>query len=157
MRILRWARKHLVLLVLAATVLVPVTLGLHWWYWPSVPTLVADEVQSIEVHLLPFPKGYDADNCQDEARVTITAPAQIGALLDVFRTAERASEHKCPNSGTITIRTKSGDTEELGILPGHNSAYYEYRYGNRINRVDRGRFVAALKAIGVSRVKLSPP
>jgi len=55
------------------------------------------------------------------------------------------------------IRMKGGSTEELGILPGHNPVYYEYRYGSRINRVDRGRLLAALKTMGVKQVKLSAP
>src|SRR5262249_10520382 len=77
MRILRRLRKHSVLIVLTATALVPAALGLYWWFWPSVPTLLADEVRSIEVHLLPFTKGYDADSRQEEARVITTDPAQI--------------------------------------------------------------------------------
>ena len=52
---------------------------------------------------------------------------------------------------------KDGSVEELGILPGHDSAYYEYRYGSRINRVEREPFLAALKAIGVRQILLSPP
>ncbi|HEV3144199.1 MAG TPA: hypothetical protein VGZ47_09970, partial [Gemmataceae bacterium] len=100
----------------------------YWWYWPSVPSASPDQVASVEVLLIE--DGYkDKPNYQKGATITTTDPAQIRALLDVFSGAERASEHKCGDSGVITIRTKDGRVEKFGILPGHNEAYYEYRLG----------------------------
>jgi hypothetical protein len=140
-------------------ILVPVALVLQWWFLPSIPGVSADEVKAIEVHLVRFHQINESDpnNRQIEARLKTTDPAKIQALLDVFKGAERASDHKCGNSGTIRIIQKDGSVEELGILPGHDSAYYEYRYGSRINRVEREPFLAALKAIGVRQILLSPP
>jgi len=128
-----------------------------WWLLPSVPELSADRVESIEVHLDRWENREIPDNQQKEATVKTDDPQRIQALLDVFQTAKRASEHKCASSGTLTIHKRHGSVETMGILPGHDSAYYEYRYGTRINRVNRQQFLAALKAIGVQQIKESPP
>ena len=159
MRIYRWLRRHPLLVVAATAFLVTAAIGLNWWYWPSVPTASVEKVQSIEIYLMPveISDGIDLNRGQDEVRVTITDSAQIGAFLDLFRAAEQVSEHKCGASGTITIRRKDGATEEIGILPGHDPAYYEYRYGGRINRVNRESLLAALRAVGIRQVKLAPP
>ncbi len=157
MRVLRWSRKHFILLTVGVAVLTPAVLGLHWWYWPSVPTTSADEVEAIEVHLRRYEHPSDPDRRQEEGHIRSTVPEQIQALLNVFKAAERASDHKCGNSGTITICKKDGSKQELAILPGHDSVHYEYRYGGRINRIDREQFVIALKGIGVQQIKLSPP
>jgi hypothetical protein len=146
----------LVLVVVAA--LIPLAFGLHWWFWPSIPTTSADNVASVEVHLEGFTGNKDdPGNRLEEATVTIADPTQLQALLTVLATARRCSEHKCGNSGTITIRKKDGAEEVLGILPGHDGKYYEFRYGSRINRVNREPFLAVMKSLGVGQVKLSPP
>jgi hypothetical protein len=145
------------LLVALGVPLVLFGLAAVWWFLPSVPELSADRVESIEVHLDRCENPEVPDNQQKEATVKTTDPAAIQALLKVFQTAERASEHKCASSGTLTIHKRNGSVETLGILPGHDPAYYEYRYGSRINRVDRQQFLAALNAIGVTQIKESPP
>lgn len=156
-------RRGLILLV--ATIIpvvvlcIPVACGLHWWFLPSRPTGSPDEVTRIDVRLYPYevntyrPPGY----AQKEAEVSITDEDQIRALLEVFDTAKRASEHHCASSGSITIHKKNGSVETVEILPGHDPAFYEYRMGNRINRVDRDQLLAALKAAGIEGVKTEPP
>jgi hypothetical protein len=103
--------------------------------------------------LEPTRPGYE----QDEAEVTTDDPAVVQQLLDVFRAARRAKEHKCGSSGVICIHLKGGSIEELMILAGHDERYYEYRMGSRINRVDREPFLEALRAMGLSKVKVVPP
>jgi hypothetical protein len=140
-------------------VLVPLALGLHWWFLPNRPTLDAEKVESVTVSLWKYPDRPEVGPGfrQDEVLVTTTDPAVIQPLLDVFRTARRAEEHKCGSSGTITIQRTDGAVEELSILPGHDEPYYEYRMGSRISRVDREPFLAALRALGIERVKTVPP
>ena len=157
MGMLRWLRRHPILVIIVVVALIPITLGVHWWFWPSIPDVSMDEVASVEVHLIAWQNDDDPDNRQIEAKVATTDPDKIKALFSVLSGASRASEHKCGDSGTITIRRKDGETEELGILPGHKREFYEYRFDGRINRVDRERFLAAMKGIGVQQIKLSSP
>ncbi len=111
--------------------------------------VTAKKVETIEVHLLPTRN-------QQKVKINSDDPAKIAGLLAVLGTAERTSDHKCGKIGTITIRKTNGSVDKLHILPGHDVRYYEYRYGSRINRVDRARFLGALKAIGVKKITLGP-
>jgi len=154
-----WAGRHPVLALGPIAVFVLLGFGLEWNYFPSRPTLDADAIESVTVRLTKYPPsssfgpGYE----QEAASVTTQDPAVIRPLLDVFRTANRASEHNCGDSGVIEFRRKDGTVEELSILPGHDVRFYEYRLGSRINRVDRESFLAALRAMGVTGVKTVPP
>jgi hypothetical protein len=157
-RVVRWLGRHPALLVVSVVVLVPLGLGLDWWFLPNRPTRNARNVESVTITLRksdPRPEypGYE----QEPAEVTTADPALIHPLLDVFRRARRGEEHKCGSSGTITIRRTDGGVEELRILAGHDERYYEYRMGSRINRVPREPFLAALRAMGLNRVKTVPP
>jgi hypothetical protein len=140
-RVVRWLGRHPGLVVLSLVVLVPLALGLDWWFLPNRPTLNAGKVESITVTLPKYDPnpGYPGHG-QEAATITTDDPALIQPLLDVFRRAKRGEEHKCGSSGTITIRRKDGDVEELHILPGHDERYYEYRFGGRMNRVSREPF-----------------
>ena len=152
MFLLRWIRRHPVLFIIAAVVAVPLGLAIEWWFWPSIPPDSSGEVDSAEIVLTE-----DTENPQAALRVTSRDKRLIDDLLAVLRSAERASEHKCANCGSIWIQRPDGDYYELGILPGHDPEYYEYRYGSRINRVKREPFLAALHAMGVDKIKLKPP
>jgi hypothetical protein len=149
-----WVGRHPVLTILIVVVLalsVPIGLGLHWWYLPSVPTTDSSQVAKVEIILMRI-EGDRPGQRQDEAHITVTDPALIQPLLDVFRDAQRAEEHKCINPGTIRIHRHDGEIEELRILPGHDRPYYEYRFGSRINRVDREALLTALRNLGLPHV-----
>lgn len=154
-RVIRWALIAFVVLIPCG----PIALGLDWWFLPNRPTLNAARVESVTIQLREFkPESSHGPGWeQDPVEVTINDPALIQPLLDVFRQAKRAEEHKCGNSGTITIRRTNGDVEEVRILPGHDERYYEYRLGSRINRVPREPFLAALRGMGLTGVKTMPP
>jgi hypothetical protein len=156
-RVLAWIGRHPILLSAAIAVLVVLALGLHWWYWPNHPTLDAEKVESIEVRLWAFPNHLPPECHQDAAEITTSDPSMIRGFLDTFRSAHRASEHGCVNSGTVRVLLKDGTAEEFAILPGHEEAYYEYRFDGKINRIDREPFLAALRAIGFRKIKLMPP
>jgi len=145
--------------MIAIAILVPLGLGLHWWYLPNYPTLDAENVESVTVRLGKYEanEGFVPGYEQKPTEVTVDDPALIQSLLDTFRTATRGKEHKCANSGVIAIRLKDGTVENVLILPGHDERYYEYRLNSRISRVDREPFLAALKALGLEGVKTVPP
>jgi len=132
-----------------------------WLAWSPFGTVVPEvstaEVEAIEVYLFPYPKDLPPGVGQDEAQVSTADPAAVAELLGVFRSARRATEHKCGHVGTITLRKRDGQAEELHILPGHDRRYYEYRYRGEINRMDRERFLDALRRIGVKDIKVKPP
>jgi hypothetical protein len=158
-RALAWLGRHPILVLATIALLVPLAFGLHWWYWPNYPTLRADNVESVEIWLRKYEPntGFGPGYEQASTHVMTDDAALIQALLDAFRTAKRAEEHHCGNSGTIFIRQRDGTVEEVQILPGHDEAHYEYRLGSRINKIDREPILAALRAIGLSRVKTVPP
>jgi hypothetical protein len=151
----RWLKRHPILVVLlvcgALIVAVPLAFGLHWWFWPSVPAIAAEDVDSIDVHI------YRTNTGQKETRVTTSNPANVESLLAVLQTARRASDHKCGDVGTITVKSQDGTESVLRILPGHDPSYYEFRYDGRINRVDRRKFLEALQAIGVEEISVGLP
>lgn len=157
MRVLHWPRKHPVIILVVVVACIPVAFGVHWWYWPSIPATSATDVVAIDVHLIRWGNENDPEHFQKETSLSCTETKKIQALLDVFQNAERTGEHKCGSSGTLMIRKQNGSTEKLHILPGHQAEYYEYRYGSRINRVNRARFLAALRAMGVDQIKLTGP
>jgi hypothetical protein len=156
-RAVAWFGRHPILVLTTIAVLVPFMFGLHWWYWPNYPTLDADNVEAIEVHLSEFPKHLPPECHQDAAEITTTDPNVIRQFLDSFRSARRGSEHKCVNSGTVRVVLKDGTAEAFAILPGHEAAYYEYRLDGKINYVEREPFLAGLRAMGFQKIKLAPP
>ena len=158
-RLLRWAGRHAVLVLIVVSLAALPGLGLEWNYLPNRPTLDAGKVQSVTICLGRYEpnSGFGPGYQQEVAKVTTEDPAVIQPLLDVFRTAIRGEQHNCGNSGVIEIRRTDGTVEELYILPGHDDRYYEYRMGSRMNRVDREPFLAALRAAGLNNVKRVPP
>lgn len=152
-----WLRRRPALLLTLIAVTGLTAMVLHREFQPSIPTTDVAAVASIEVHLTAQPPEPTTENGQAATRMRIADRTQIQAVLDVFSRAERGSEHKCGASGTVTIYRADGGSEVLDILPGHDPAFYEYRYAGRINRVERVGFLSALQALGVGRVKLASP
>jgi hypothetical protein len=156
-RILSWIGRHPLLVLFAVALLVPLGIGLHWWFLPNYPTTDAKSVRAIEVKLWES-KGQTApENHQDAAEASTTDPELIREFLAAIRTAKRAEEHKCPDSGTVLIHRNDGVVEEFSILPGHDERYYEYRLGSRINKMDREPFLSALRKLGITSIKLIGP
>src|SRR4051794_943593 len=117
---------------------------------PKVPVTGPDEVEAVEVRLEPSPKidGLPEECRQDAARVTSRDPASIRGLVAAFLRAERTTEHMCGTSGVVTFHKRDGTKTTAAILPGHDTAYYEYRYGDTINRVARAELLRALQQLG---------
>src|SRR5262245_52696173 len=111
----RLLRRFALLVVTTPAVLFLVAVGLHWCYWDIQAKIAAEDVESIEIHLLRRnpPPGSRPGFAQDEARVTTSDPVHIRALLKVLAKAELASEHKCGHDGTISIHRRNGVIERL--------------------------------------------
>lgn len=144
-----WLKKSLY----GIAIFVVAVFALDWWFNPSVPTLDAQQIASVEIHL--FNEKYTSPKAGQAASLNvITDVSVIRRLLSVFAAAERGSEHKGVTSGKVILCRKDGGREELGILPGFRDNRYEYRYGGRINHVDRVQFLEVLESVGILSVAL---
>ncbi len=118
-------------------------------YFPIVPSLAVDEVDSVEIELFEW-------ESQQAANVKSADASGIERLLSVIATAERTDDHKCGPVGTVTFKLKKGPAQEISVLPGHDDRYYEFRYERKIHRVDRDEFLEALRSVGVTSILLEP-
>jgi hypothetical protein len=110
------------------------------------------EVESIDARL------NDWQDRQQAAQASTDDPDKIEALVGVLRKGEPTKDHKCGDSGRLTLQGPGDRTWEVGILAGHNCRYYEFRVyraqdrGYDIYRVEREPFVTAMAAIGLDRL-----
>ncbi len=81
---------------------------------------------------------------------TISDQGKIEALIGGLSGAKSCSDHKCSSIGTITILTSSG-AKVLKVLPGHDSAKYEFRFEGKIYNLPRTAYINALIAAGIDR------
>ncbi len=81
---------------------------------------------------------------------TISDQDKIEALISVLSGAKSCSDHKCPSIGEISLLSSSG-VKVLKLLPGHDSAKYEFRYEGGIFHLSRTAFIDALVAAGIDR------
>ena len=51
----------------------------------------------------------------------------IERLVLILREGQPSQDHKCADIGTITIHFEGGRAVKLGILPGHNEEFYQFR------------------------------
>jgi len=134
-----------VLLIIAVLVLV------LWWVRTSdrgVAHVTPGEVLRIEAVLHAMGPEDDAE------RPTFTTEKEstIAALLASFQTSRRTMDHRCLSVATLRIVHRTGPVDELEILPGHDSQYYEYRYNGKLYRVPRQEFVRACELIGIENL-----
>ena len=116
--------------------------GIYFWLRrsPDIPS-------SVDSAHVVFLKPYSMTKTAD---VRINDSVKISAILEVLRSGVAISEHKCASVGMISF-----DGEEsfsIGVLPGHNTDYYEFRHDGRIFRVSRKIFIDVLTAAGVKEI-----
>lgn len=78
-----------------------------------------------------------------------TDPEAIAALVAVLRGGEERQDHKCGASWAITLKRSFGTPVKVEFLPGHDEAWYEFRYERKAYRVPRAAFIAATQRTGV--------
>jgi hypothetical protein len=71
------------------------------------------------------------------------------SLLWLLRSARRGSDHKCAAIGTFTIRYANDKVDTLAVLPGHNPARYEFRFGGGLYCVPREQLFQVLRDAGI--------
>lgn len=105
--------------------------------------VVAEEVVTVEIQPAQFIK---------PAGQTVSSvdPAAIKTFLSVVNSAQPTEDHMCAHTLEITLKQKMKSDILLFVLHGHDSKYYEFRYGPKIYRVDRSEFESALTNLGAS-------
>jgi hypothetical protein len=120
-----------------------------------MPDFKPEGVESVKVRLR------DWGDQQKAAEIESSDSVLVGSLLAIFRSAQRTNDHKCGETGTITLRRKDGSETSLGILAGHDQQYYEFRAhhgtGYDIFRVERAPFLRAMRAMGAGELDPGSP
>lgn len=118
---------------------------------PTALPADAVEVEEVEVEL------FEWRDQQKSAKVASRDAKTIEALLAALRNAEETKDHKCADSGRITLRLKDGGARKLGILAGHDKRHYEFREYTedgreryKIFRVEREPFLKAMQGLGAT-------
>ena len=85
----------------------------------------------------------------------ITNRHDVVSILAVLSTGKRTEEHLCLYDVTLTIKYSAGPEVPLGLLPGHDPQWYEFRGFGDIWRVERSEWFRALDAAGVNTNELT--
>ena len=110
----RWSLRTLLLLILLAA-------GYYvWTAYLRRPSLVAEQVEWVQT-ALHDQMGNKTQQSYRKDR------AQITALVDVLRTGKPTRDHKCGDSGSITLEPFGYGSTKLGLLAGHHPEFYEFR------------------------------
>lgn len=121
------------------------------WRKPTLPDLGEHAIIDVEVLLIPL-----QPRDQVPGPFSTSDPEVIGQVLSVLDERELTEEHKCGDVAHLVLRTRGGGLRQLRLLPGHNVAFYEYREGNSIFRIDRERFLAAVERFCGQALPLRP-
>jgi hypothetical protein len=112
-------------------------------------TFKASEITSIEVHLAAL------SDRQTAAKVITHDPTKIQVVLTEIAKGKQTRDHKCGESGNLTLHRKDGGSVDIGILSGHHAEYYEFRVfrasgsGYSIYRTERAPFLEAMATLGL--------
>lgn len=132
-----------------------IALGVGGYFYFRSPHFSGSMAVSMELSMWP-PNGPSALDEQPSVQASLTNAPACASLLVLLRTARLSMGLcKCGDIGTLKIRYANGTTDTLELLPGHDSASYEFRFGNGLYRLPRERFFHVLRDVGVDTKKLS--
>ena len=98
------------------------------------------------------------DSPTTESKVLVQASITNGPacapLFALLRSARFRMDHKCADIGSFTIRYANGKTDTLAVLPGHDPAAYEFRFGGRSYQMPREGLYQVLRDAGVDTTKM---
>ena len=143
-------------LLIALAVVVVAASYYVWTAYLRRPSLSAKKVEWVEIAL--------HDQVGNKTQGAISKNREkITALVEVLRRGVPTSDHKCGDSGSITLEPFGYGITKLGILAGHHEPYYEFRLytndgrGYEMYRVERPAFLEALADLGITKVDLGGP
>jgi len=138
--------KKIVISVILVGILVFVVIPPHVMtrLFASKPTDIG-EVQSVEIQLWAPLDGKSKTLYEGSFANT----EQLSALKQLFMEEGLShSDHKCASLGHFKFVTSEG-IKTIEILPGHDEDYYEFRYDKKAYRIDRGKYISALKKLSI--------
>jgi hypothetical protein len=138
---------------LAVLAFLAVILVVGWWFIRK-PHFNGTRPVSINV-LLHAPRPVNATSPPVELlNLTIASEQSCSNLLAILNQGRLRRDHTCAPVGTINIRFANGKTNEVHLLPAHDSDDAEFRVGVLKYKVLREKFYAALSAAGVDISKI---
>jgi len=138
---------------LAVLAFVAVVLAVGWWFIRK-PHFNGTRPVSISV-LLHEPRPVNATSPPVEIlNLTIASEQSCSNVLAVLNQGRLRRDHTCAPVGTLNIKFANGKTNEVHLLPTHNSDDAEFRVGVLKYKVRRETFYPALAAAGVDVSKI---
>jgi len=140
--------KTLLATSLAVLTFVAVILAVGWWFIRK-PHFNGTRPVSISV-LLHAPRPVNATSPPVEIlNITIASEQSCSNVLAVLNQGRLRRDHTCAPVGTFNIQFANGKTNEVHLLPTHDSDDAEFRVGVLKYTVQREKFYTALSAAGV--------
>ena len=128
-------------LILLAIVVAAVGVMYDRWHRPPPARgLQADQVSRLRMTFL-----YQ----ETAGERVIKGREPIQALLTLIAKGERTHEHRCASLGDLYFDLNDGRSVHVGILPGHNDGFYEFRCDDGIFHVDRTTMLEVMHRAGV--------
>jgi hypothetical protein len=122
---------------------------------PRPPSLPRGSIASLVIDLDETRGG------QGAVKITNTDGSKIESLASVLSRARSAEDHKCSSTGKLIFGMKDGIAAFLGLLPGHDRRYYEFRApsqdGYNVFKIERQAFLQTMAALGVSTLEPGLP
>ena len=147
--------KTLLATAFAVLAFVAVILAVGWWFLRK-PHFNGTRPVSISV-LLYAPRPVNATSPPVELlNVTIASEQNCSNVLAVLDQGRLRRDHTCPPIGTLNIKFANGKTNEVHLLPTHQSDDAEFRVGVLKYKVLRQKLYAAFAAAGVDVSKIPP-
>lgn len=145
--------KALLTTSLAVFAILAVLAAAAWWFIRK-PHFNGTQPVSIHV-LLHAPRSVSATSPPIELfNVTITSEQGCSNVLAVLNQGRLRRDHTCAPVGTLNIKFANGKTNELHLLPTHQSDHAEFRAGVLKYKVARETLYSALTAAGIDVSKI---
>lgn len=87
-------------------------------------------------------------------QATVTDERGCRSLFEFLRSARVGLDHKCEALGVLTMQYADGRSDTLDVLPGHDLAKYEFRFGGRMYRMPREPFFEVLRSAGIDSARM---
>ncbi len=140
---------------LAVLAIVTVVFAVGWWFIRK-PHFNGTRPVSINV-ILHAPRPVNATSPPVELlNVTIASEQNCSNVLAILNEGRLRRDHTCAPVGTLNIKFANGKTNEVQLLPTHQSEGAKFRLGVLKYKVLREKLYTAFTAAGVDVSKIPP-
>lgn len=125
-------------------ILCTVYFGIYFWLRrsPDIPS----SANSAQVIFLA------SDLSTRQVDITVSDPSMLTPLIELLDKAEPTGSHKCTSVGAVIFDGEEPFT--IGLLPGHNPNFYEFRFDGRAFKIPRQDFIKILENIGIDQTNV---